>query len=122
VQITLILNSISQNLFEKRGVNKRNSFWFLLKVVGANRENKANFGFHKRVGICDAGKSVLTLTLLTDWYWWSPSFISLALGCAMASQGEAFAALKADSISVCVVMFKSRYSPIPDLWDWTYHL
>lgn len=31
-------------------------------------------------------------------------------------------ARKANSIFVCVVIFKHRYSPIPDLWDWTYRL
>lgn len=31
-------------------------------------------------------------------------------------------ALKADSILVCVAIFENKYTPILDLWDWTYHL
>lgn len=34
----------------KRGINERKNFWVLLKVVGANRKNKTNFGFGKWAG------------------------------------------------------------------------
>lgn len=114
-------------LCEKRGINKRNNFGFLLKAVGANRKNEANFGSSGWVGAVGEESAaltvrVLTLTLLTEWYRWIPRSISLAPGRAMASQGETFMALKANSIFVCVVIFENRYSPVLELWDRTYHL
>lgn len=60
--------------------------------------------------------------LLTGWDWWIPCFISLALGCVIASQGETFMALKANGVFVHVAVLQNRYFPILDLWDWTYHL
>lgn len=56
--------SISQNLAyllcEKRGINKRNNFCFLLKVVVANKKNKANFGFSEWVGAVGEECAMLT--------------------------------------------------------------
>lgn len=122
-----ITKHLAHLLCEKRGINKRNNSWFLLKVVGANRKKKINVGFNGWVGAVGRNLQcwwvrVLTLTLLTNWYWWIPCFISLALGCVIASQGETFMARKANSVFVRVVILQNRYSPILDLWGWTYHL
>lgn len=63
--------SITQNLAyvlcEKRGINKRNNFWFLLRATGANSKNKANFGISEWLGAVREESAMLT-SQSTDTY------------------------------------------------------
>lgn len=105
---------------------KGKNFWVLLKVVGANRKNKTNFGFGEQAGeirrnVQSQQAQELILTLLTDRHGWVPAPVTLALGRGVASQGEASVAPKGDRVPVGVAELGDSHPPIRDLWGWAHH-